>query len=117
MIISVYLHASKESCANAGQQAGLSEEAIGMFCYAGNEHKADYDVDPNTGKATLVAVDGVRLEAAWHVVARFKHDGRMATECWCDCFEQAKAISECIEDAYATRDMAITITPTQRRTT
>jgi hypothetical protein len=56
MRITLYAHASKESAWEAAEKAGLSEEAQRLFCYAGDEHAIEYEVD-DQGNATAVSID------------------------------------------------------------
>jgi hypothetical protein len=60
MRVDLYLHSCKENAIHAGQQAGLTEDQLDNFMYAGTEHKATYEVDEQ-GNATLVAVDDREL--------------------------------------------------------
>ena len=62
MIITVYVHSTKESAWDAGKKAGLSESQLSNFKYAGYEHRMEYEVDEE-GCPTLVSVDGRRLLA------------------------------------------------------
>jgi len=61
MTVITYLHSSKESMYDVGQQAGLSEEALKKFIYALYEVKFTLDVNAKTGDATIMAVDGKEL--------------------------------------------------------
>lgn len=62
MRIILYLHSDKETGYQKGLEAGLSGEALDMAMYLGYEHKMEYEVDPKTGKGTLVTVDGRKLK-------------------------------------------------------
>ncbi len=57
MLIKAYVHGSKESMRDAGEQAGLSEKALGMFVFACSEIEVLLDVDEQTGKARIIKVD------------------------------------------------------------
>jgi hypothetical protein len=57
MTISLYFHASKESLYNAGEKAGLAGDALDMFVYF-NEIGIFVDVNPATGEAKIISVDG-----------------------------------------------------------
>lgn len=63
MRITVFVHGSKERCLDAGEKAGLSGEALSCFAYAANEHEITYEVDPATGIATAVDIDGRSIAA------------------------------------------------------
>lgn len=53
----IYLHASKESNHDKGQELGLTGEALKMFMHACCEVKLTVDVDTATGETSIVAVD------------------------------------------------------------
>lgn len=55
----MYLHSSKESNYELGKQIGLRGNALKYFVYALYEVMFDVEVDPETGAATIVAVDGM----------------------------------------------------------
>jgi hypothetical protein len=61
MIITLYLHGSKETAYDKAEQAGLKGEALKTAMYLGYEHKMEYEVDPKTGEGTLLRVDGRQL--------------------------------------------------------
>lgn len=63
MRIDLYVHGSKESALGTGEAAGLRGEALNLFMYAGSEHRMTYEVDPETGAARLVEVDGRAVAA------------------------------------------------------
>lgn len=61
-IIKMYLHSDKEDNWDIGEEIGLSEEAISEeFKYALYEVEVDVEVDMETGKTKILAVDGVKL--------------------------------------------------------
>ena len=60
MIITVYLHSSKESMYDAGEKAGLKDDALHLFMYACTEVRVDLDVDEK-GNAIIKSVDGRNL--------------------------------------------------------
>jgi len=62
MKITLYLHSSKESAYEAARAAGLRGEVLKAAMYLGYEHKMEYEVDPETGIGTLVAVDDRKIE-------------------------------------------------------
>ncbi len=62
MIITVYLHSSKESMYDAGKKAGLTGDALHLFMYACNEVKVDLEVDEK-GLATIKKVDSHEVMA------------------------------------------------------
>ena len=53
----VYLHSSKESMWDKGEELGLKEAALKNFMYACYEVKLTLDIDPVTGDYTIIAVD------------------------------------------------------------
>lgn len=59
--LSLYVHANKEHAIEVGEAAGLTGWALQMFKHCGAEHKMTYAVDPATGMAMLIAVDGFRV--------------------------------------------------------
>lgn len=58
MIITVYLHASKEHAYDAAFKAGLRGDALDKAMFLGYEHKIEYEVDPVTGDGVPVKIDG-----------------------------------------------------------
>ena len=64
MRITVYVHGSDDSCYDAGEKAGLQGEALKMFSYAAYEHKIEYEVDPETGDARPVKIDGREISGS-----------------------------------------------------
>lgn len=54
----IYVHASKESMYDKGEELGLSGEALNMFSYTGNEIELTIDVNTGTGLSTITEVDG-----------------------------------------------------------
>ena len=61
MRITAYVHADKGSMWNLGEKHGLTGDALLMFRHALTEVIIDLDVDPKTGHAEIVRVDGHRL--------------------------------------------------------
>ena len=57
MRTNLYLHASKESNYEKGQELGLLGEPLELFTYACYEVKVTVEVNAATGAATIVAVD------------------------------------------------------------
>ena len=57
----VYVHSSKESMYAQGEELKLSEKALEMFKYAFGEVALTVDIDPETGLADIVAVNGKPL--------------------------------------------------------
>jgi hypothetical protein len=57
LTINIYAHSNKETNYDTGQRFGLEGEALEAFMYAGYEEKLTYEVDPKTGRATLVMVN------------------------------------------------------------
>lgn len=62
MITTCYLHSDKETMWELGEKLGLKGEAVMMFRHALCEVKIEMDVDPTTGSATIVKVDGKELK-------------------------------------------------------
>jgi hypothetical protein len=62
MRITAYLNSSKERMYDIGLAAGLDGDALDYFMFALYEVKIEMEVDPATGKATIVAVDGRELK-------------------------------------------------------
>ncbi len=58
----IYLHGSKESNYETGQELGLKGKALEYFCYACYEVKVTVEVNEKTGAATIVAVDDKELK-------------------------------------------------------
>lgn len=69
MKATIYLHSSKEANLEIGQKLGLAglgpdgsiDEPIHTFMFTCYEVKVDLEVDPATGEAEIVAVDGRAL--------------------------------------------------------
>jgi hypothetical protein len=62
MLAKIYVHGSKEQNADTGRQLGLTGEALNNFKYAAYEVELEYEVDPATGEAELLKVDGRELK-------------------------------------------------------
>ena len=62
MKVDLYTHRDKEQNREAGQRLKLSDKAMELFLFVGYEHEMTYEVVSETGQATLVAVDGQKLE-------------------------------------------------------
>jgi hypothetical protein len=58
MRIDVVVHGTIPACEAAGEAAGLHGRSVVVFSYAAAAHTMTYEVDPLTGQAVLVAVDG-----------------------------------------------------------
>lgn len=58
----IYVHSSRDSMWNKGEQLGLAGEALKLFSFVGCEVKLTIEVDETTGDAVIVAVDGKKLE-------------------------------------------------------
>lgn len=58
----IYVHSSRDSMWNKGEQLGLTGEALKLFSFVGCEVKLTIEVDETTGDAVIVAVDGRNLE-------------------------------------------------------
>lgn len=57
----MYAHSSKDSNWGTGEELGLSEEALEEFCYALYEVEFSVEIDSETGKVMITAVNGVEL--------------------------------------------------------
>lgn len=57
MKATVYLHSTKESMRDKGEQLGLKGPALENFMYACYEVEIELEVDEATGNAKIVAVD------------------------------------------------------------
>lgn len=61
-VIKMYLHGSKDSNWETGEEIGLSEDAIKEnFAYALYEVEFDVEVDMETGETKIMTVDGKPL--------------------------------------------------------
>lgn len=58
----IYVHSSRDSMWNKGEQLGLTGESLKLFSFVGCEVKLTIEVDETTGDAVIVAVDGRNLE-------------------------------------------------------
>ena len=61
MLITAYLHSSKESMLDRGTEAGLSEAALDNFKYMLSEVEFTLKVDEETGEAEIIEVNGRHL--------------------------------------------------------
>lgn len=61
MIVSIYLHSSKDSLWEMAEKLGLEGDAVRMFRYLGTEEKLTYEVDPATGEGRLIGANGFKL--------------------------------------------------------
>lgn len=55
------LHSDKSDNHYRGQQLGLSEEALNEFVYTCYEVQLTLEVDTETGKSTIIEVDGRKV--------------------------------------------------------
>ena len=62
MRTSIYLHNSKDSNWEKGTELGLSGDALKRFVYACLEVELEVEVDPQTGGAEIISVDGRELK-------------------------------------------------------
>lgn len=58
MVATTHLRSSKEQMWALGEQLGLKGDALMRFRHACGEVKVELDVDPDTGHAVIVRVDG-----------------------------------------------------------
>jgi len=58
----MYLHGSKESNCEAGEELRLSKKALENFVYALYEVEFDVEIDTKTGDTKIIAVDGRKVE-------------------------------------------------------
>lgn len=57
----LYSHSSKDSNADKGDELGLSDKAMEKFCYALYEVEFDVEINRETGKVMITAVNGMEL--------------------------------------------------------
>jgi hypothetical protein len=62
MRATIYVGSSKSNNADIGRSLGLEGDALDTFCYACYEVGLEVEVDPQTGKAEIMAVDGRVVE-------------------------------------------------------
>ena len=53
----IYVHSSRDSMWEKGEQLGLTGEALKLFSFVGCEVKLTIEVDEKTGDAVIVAAD------------------------------------------------------------
>ncbi len=61
MLVTVYLHGSKETFWDKGEELGMSEEACQVFQGTLYEVEFELDVDIQTGKSVIKGVNGTPL--------------------------------------------------------
>lgn len=61
MIATAYVSASKEAMYNLGEKIGLAGNPLEVFRWALGEVEITLDVDPKTGLAEIIAVNGQKL--------------------------------------------------------
>lgn len=61
MLITAYLHSTKESMLETGRRHGLKPEALQDFMYALYEVEFTMEVDEETGNAEIIEVNGRHL--------------------------------------------------------
>lgn len=64
MKTTVYVHASEDNMWDHGEALGLTGEALSLFRHACCEVALELEVDPETGEATIISVDGRALDIA-----------------------------------------------------
>ncbi len=64
----MYLHSNKENNRGLAQELGLREKATEEFTYACYEVVLDLEVDPETGRYEILAVDGHALASKKAVI-------------------------------------------------
>jgi hypothetical protein len=62
MQATIYVSSTKGNNADIGRSIGLTGEALENFCYACYEVALEVDVDEKTGEATIISVDGRKVE-------------------------------------------------------
>jgi hypothetical protein len=62
--VKLYAHVDKESNYDKGRELGLDEAAMRNFAYWGGEIEFDAEIDVETGKVRLLAVDGHKISPA-----------------------------------------------------
>lgn len=60
----VYVHGGDETMWMLGEKLGLKGEALSMFSHAADEFKIGLEVDPKTGIAEAVSLDGREIVSA-----------------------------------------------------
>jgi len=58
----IYVHSSRDSMWEKGEQLGLTGEALKLFSFVGCEVKLTIEVDEKTGDAVIVAADDKPLK-------------------------------------------------------
>lgn len=61
MIVSIYLHSSKDEMWAFAEKLGMEGDAVQMFRYLGSEEKLTYEVDPATGEGRVIGVNGFKV--------------------------------------------------------
>lgn len=59
----IYLHCSKEKMLDLAEQLGFKADKARLFSFTACEVKLTLEIDPETAKSEIVAVDGKTLEA------------------------------------------------------
>jgi NTP pyrophosphatase (non-canonical NTP hydrolase) len=58
MVVKCYVYGSRESLTGVGLRAGLKGDALRMFEHACDEFQMELEVDPSTGLAAPISIDG-----------------------------------------------------------
>lgn len=58
---SLYVHTSKESMGEKGEELGLKDKALDEFAYTGYEIKFEIEVNTKTGDAHALSINGIDL--------------------------------------------------------
>jgi len=58
----MYIHGSREDCAQKAEEIGLEGEAAKRFWYALEEFEAELEVNMETGRAKLLKIDGMEVK-------------------------------------------------------
>lgn len=61
IITKMYLNSSKDTNYEIGRELNLDDNALDEFVYALYEVEFEVEVDTDTGKSTILKVDGIRI--------------------------------------------------------
>ena len=61
-IITMYVHGSREDCAEKAEEIGLEGDAAKRFWYALEEFEVELEVNMDTGEAKLIKIDSKEVK-------------------------------------------------------